>query len=230
MKIRYIKHVPYEGPGAIADWAAAREFEFSGVEIFRGEPLPEHGDTDALVVLGGPMGVGDEAEHPWLIEEKRYIGEWIDNGKPLLGVCLGAQLIASAMGAGVRRNASPEIGWYPVRRLPQLSVTYLDRLLPPSLEVFHWHHDTFEVPHGTIPIAYSELCANQGFVYRDRVIALQFHLEMDESTARDLIANTKQSLNPRPGVQGAGEMLADPQRFSRMYDYLEPLLDAWVDS
>lgn len=230
MRVHFLKHVPYEGPGSIADWAEQRGHAFSGTELHAGQALPAQEEIDALVVMGGPMGVADEAQHPWLAPEKRYLRRWIERGRPVLGVCLGAQLIAAVMGARVTRNPHIEIGWYPIRRLPQISMTAYDGILPPTLEVFHWHGDTFGIPDGAIPIAASEACFNQGFVYRDRVLALQFHLEMDEPTLREMLDQTEQSLAPAPYVQSAEEMLARPERFRAMRSRLFNLLDAWLEN
>lgn len=228
MRIAYLQHVPNEGPGQIETWAGARGYSLQGHRLDRGDAPPTPEAADALVVLGGPMGVHDEADFAWLKPEKQAIGSWLRAGKPVLGICLGAQLIAHVLGAAVTRNPHREIGWFPLRRLPQAGTTVLDGVLPAQMEVLHWHGDTFAIPAGAIPIASSAACANQGFVYRERVVGLQFHLEVDEPTARAFIDYGAEDLKPGPWVQTAEEILSRPERFEQLRPRLYALLDAWI--
>lgn len=228
MRIVCLQHVPYEGPGHIAAWAGAAGHELSRVLVYEGDPAPGPEAGDALVIMGGPMGVHELSAHPWLKAEKRALDAWLNAGRPVLGVCLGAQLIADVLGAPVQRNPVQEIGWFPIRRLPQISATFLDGVLPQEMPVFHWHGDTFAIPRGAIPIASSLACMNQGFVYRDRVVGLQFHLEMDLATAQALVAASS-GLRPSATVQSAEAMLADPARFEALKPRMFELLDAWSE-
>jgi GMP synthase-like glutamine amidotransferase len=178
--------------------------------------------------MGGPMSVHDDAAHSWLAPEKSRIRDWIEARKPALGVCLGAQLIAHTLGAPVTRNPEREIGWFPIRLHPASQRVSLSERLPTDLDVFHWHGDTFGVPDDAIPLASSAACANQAFVYRDRVIGLQFHLEMDEATARALVEHSGHAASREPYVQSAEEMLARPERFEAMRERMYKVLDWWV--
>ena len=119
MRIAVLQHVGFEGPGAIADWAASRRHDLTAVRLDRGDRLPSPESLDALVVMGGPMGVADEGRFPWLRAEKHLLATVIAaEGRPVLGVCLGAQLIADVLGAPVTRNPQREIGWLPIRWAP----------------------------------------------------------------------------------------------------------------
>lgn len=228
MRIHYLQHVPYESPASIVDWAAEQGHNLTGHHLYRGDAAPMPVAGDALVVMGGPMSIHDEHEHAWLAPEKRALRAWIDAGKPVLGICLGSQLIAEALGGEVARNRHQEIGWHPIRRSAQAAATTLADLLPAALEVFHWHGETFSLPEGAVLLASSDACENQGFLYRRSVLALQCHLEMDDATARGLIEASGHVAAAPPYVQSAAEMLARPERFAAMRRVLFPLLDRWA--
>jgi GMP synthase-like glutamine amidotransferase len=179
-----IQHVPFEGPGLIAEVAARRGLELQPCHTYRGEPLPPREEIGGLVVMGGPMGVGDTDEHPSLARERELIAETVRAGLPVLGVCLGAQLMAHSLGARVHRGAQAEIGLGTValteagREDPVLGSAGLE-LLP----VMHWHQDTFELPDGASLLARSELYAHQAFRVGGRAYGLQFHLEVNRELA-----------------------------------------------
>ena len=154
--------------------------------------LPAARDVDFVIVMGSPMSVNDETKHPWLVDEKRFIRDCIQTGKPVLGVCLGAQLIASAMGAKVYPNPAKEIGWFPVYAASAEN----EFGLPSSMDVFHWHGETFDLPHGARLLARSEACENQAFQFGNRVLGLQFHLETTPEAARQLVEHCRGELLP----------------------------------
>ena len=164
-------------------------------------------------------------DYPWLTQEKRFIDQTIAGGKIVLGVCLGAQLVACVLGAHVYRNAEKEIGWFPIQLTENASASSLFSGLPPTQEVFHWHGDTFELPAGAVHIARSAACEHQAFLLDERVVGLQFHLETTQQTAQDLIHNCHKELVPAPFIQTAEEMLADEQRFVRINAVMEQVLD-----
>lgn len=152
------------------------------------------------------MSVNDEREFPWLVREKEFIRNAIQAGKPVLGICLGAQLIASAMGARVYPNRTREIGWFPVQGItPAGGNTFR---FPPALEVWHWHGETFDLPPGAVQLARSESCENQAFQLGPAVIGLQFHLEVTPETIRAMLRHGQAELTPAPGIQSAAAMLA----------------------
>lgn len=208
MRIHCLQHVPFEGPANIADWAVRKGHDILVTAPYEGDPLPSPADFDRLVVMGGPMGAHDEAEHPWLAAEKVLLRESIDAGKSVVGVCLGAQLIAAALGARVYRNAHKEIGWMPVQLTEAGRASAIFGFLPQCLDVFHWHGDTFELPEGAVHLASSEACAHQAFLYDGRVLGLQFHLESTPASVRDIVANCADDITPGAHVQGAERMRA----------------------
>jgi GMP synthase-like glutamine amidotransferase len=177
--------------------------------------------------MGGPMGVYDELQYPWLTEEKTFIRRSIDAGKIVLGICLGAQLIANALGAVVFKNPYREIGWFPIERQLNANESAMADIFPETLEVFHWHGDTFEIPQGAKLLASSEGCRNQGFIIDSRVLGLQFHLETTSESAGALIQNCGAELDGSKYVQSAAEIMSDKSRFLRinaiMYSLLEKL-------
>jgi len=175
--------------------------------------LPDLGEIDWLVVMGGPMNIYEEDRYPWLIEEKRLIETAVAAGKTVLGICLGAQLIASVLGAAVVRNRVKEIGWFPVTATATAERSRVGRALPTQLAAYHWHGDTFELPVGAVQLARSRACEQQGFSYQDRVVALQFHLETTPESARALIEHCAGEIQEGPYIQSPEEMLAEPGRF-----------------
>lgn len=226
MRVHYLQHVPFEGLGSIESVLKGRAHVLSSTQLYDTHRLPLLNDIDWLIVMGGPMGVMDEKLYPWLGEEKRFIKEAIVSGKIILGICLGAQLIADALGAMVYRNAYREIGWFPVRRLSGAGKTILGTVLPERADVFHWHGDTFDIPHGAYAIAESDACKNQGFVFHDRVVALQFHLETTPASAAALIKNCRNELDDSCYIQSEDEILSNIQRFSAINAIMCSVLDA----
>jgi GMP synthase-like glutamine amidotransferase len=200
MRIHYLQHVPFEGPAHIATWASSRGHRLAGTRLHAGEPLPELSGLDWLVVMGGPMGANDEREHPWMRDEKALIEEAIAEGKPVVGVCLGAQLIASVLGAKVYRNAHKEIGWFPVRKAPGLPTSSAFAGAPAIFTPLHWHGDTFDLPTGSRRLASSEGCTNQAFEYRS-ALALQFHIEASEDSVRALLDHCAREIGEGPYEQ-----------------------------
>jgi GMP synthase (glutamine-hydrolysing) len=203
-----VQHVPFEDAGSIALWAAQRHVGLSQTRLFDGESLPTGDWGDCLVIMGGPMSVGDEDDYPWLKGEKAFIVQAIKDGKRVLGICLGAQLVAESLGARVYPNHQKEIGWYTIQRRQASLASALNAFLPDEAMVFHWHGDTFDLPAGAQPLASSPACQNQGFIYHDRVVALQFHLEMTPSGIAALIEHCGNELEPATYVQSAEFMLA----------------------
>lgn len=142
-----------------------------------------------------------------------------------MGVCLGAQLIAAAMGAEVYKNDHKEIGWFSINRSPEADTTIIATAIPQQAEVFHWHGDTFNVPVGAKSLASSNACQNQGFIFDDRVVGLQFHLETTPELIQELINNSRHELDCSSYVQSEEEMLANPQRFARINQIMAAILE-----
>jgi GMP synthase-like glutamine amidotransferase len=209
--VHYLQHVPFEGIGCMEQHFRARGHELTSTHLYIGQGLPQIGTIDWLIVMGGPMGVNDEGSS-WLKREKHYIREAIYSGKMVLGVCLGAQLIADVLGAEVRSNGCREIGWFPVE-IDHEAAPLLRGVLPKRLEAFHWHGDTFDIPEHAVPFASSEACRNQGFLLGTKIMGLQFHLESTQSSVRSLIRHCGEELDGSAYVQTEEAMLASRERF-----------------
>jgi GMP synthase-like glutamine amidotransferase len=226
MRLHYLQHVAFEDLGNIAPFAEGRGFSVTATRFHENQTPPEPGAYDALVVMGGPMNVYETEHYPWLAVEKSAIRRAIEADKHVLGVCLGAQLIADVLGACVGRNTQPEIGWFPVRRTEHAKDHPFCGGLPVEFPAFHWHGDTFELPQGAVWIASSAACANQAFTVGRRVLALQFHLETTETGIDRLLRHCASELRPAPYVQTPESMRADTARFlPSIHAHMERLLD-----
>ena len=224
MRLHCLQHVPFETPGSIARWAEMTGHRLDMTALYDGQPLPALASLDLLVVLGGPMNVYEEQRFPWLRDEKRFIAKAVSAGKRLLGICLGAQLIADVLGARVSTNRQPEIGWFAIEKTAAAQQDPAAAFLPQDAEVFHWHGDTFELPAGALHLARSRGCENQGFVFGQRVVGLQFHLETLPELAAALIAHCGDEIVPGPYVQSAEQMIADSARFDRINRVMQGLM------
>jgi GMP synthase-like glutamine amidotransferase len=203
VRVNVLRHVPFEGLGSIESWLTRQGAHVHETRLFAQDPLPEPGTFDLLVIMGGPMSVNNEDRFAWLRTEKQTVGDAIAGGIPVLGICLGAQLIASALGARVYPNPVREIGWFPVEGV-HASATYR---FPAACTVFHWHGETFDLPPGAVRLARSAGCENQAFQVKEHVIGLQFHPEMTMDGARALVENCRDEMTPGPYVQAAEDIL-----------------------
>lgn len=208
MRAHCLQHVPFEGLGSIEPWLKTAGYETTHTRFYESAALPDPGAVDLLVIMGGPMSVHDESEFPWLGVEKAFVRGAVAAGKAVLGVCLGAQLIASALGARVYRNPCKEIGWFPVCGMSAPDLAAFS--FPPVAEVFHWHGETFDLPPGALRLAKSEACENQAFQLGRSVMGLQFHLETTQSSARDIVSHCRAELVPSRYVQSEAHILAAP--------------------
>lgn len=207
MNVHVLQHVPFEGLGSIESWLVSRGAKVSYTRFFQSPQLPDLAELDGVIAMGGPMSVNDEAQLPWLRAEKRFIAAAIDAGKAVLGICLGAQLIASALGARVYPGPHKEIGWFDIESTSNHSGLFQ---FPPSVTVFHWHGETFELPAGATRLARSAGCENQAFQIGARAIGLQFHLEMTPENVAALIANCRNELIDGPFIQSEEQMRNTP--------------------
>lgn len=223
MQILCLQHVPFEGPAALADWAQTRGHTLRCHPLYQEGPLPTIDTFDFLLVMGGPMNIYQHDLYPWLVAEKALIREAIQAGKYVMGICLGGQLIADVLGAAVNKGAHNEIGWYPIQRTEKCPAWCA---LPESLRVLHWHGDRFDIPDGATRIAASEACDNQGFVYNERVLAWQCHLEATPKSVAALIETCGDELQSDRYVMTAEQLLAEAaETHADMQDALFETLD-----
>jgi GMP synthase-like glutamine amidotransferase len=224
MRIHCLQHVSFESPGRIAAWCAARGHELAPVRLFAHDAVPSPSEVKALVVMGGPMSVHDDAQHAWMQGEKRLIGAALEAGKPVFGVCLGAQLVALMSGVRVYRNRFQEIGWFPVESTP----AGVEWGLPHTYSAFHWHGDTFYLPAGAANLARTDACEHQMFALGDDVIGIQFHLEVTREDVAAMCDHAGHDLPDGPFVQTADTMRDSTQAFASSHRLLETILDRWM--
>jgi len=226
MRLHYLQHVPFEDAANIALWARENGHSVSRTLLYNDEPPPGPDEFDWLVVMGGPMNIYEQDKHPWLAREKRCIEQAVAKDRTVIGVCLGAQLIADVLGGPVTRNKYPEIGWLEVQSTPETQNTRVFRDFPGSYVAFHWHGDTFAIPPGAVRIAKSEACPNQGFLYKHNVVGLQFHLETTEESMNRLIENCGHEIVPGKYVRSAEEMRGQKAHFPEIKSLMVRMLDA----
>lgn len=207
LRAHVLQHVSFEGLGSIGSWLAERQASVTATRFFEAPELPDPCDFDLLIALGGPMSVNDEEALPWLREEKRLVGRAVAEGKAVLGICLGAQLIASSLGARVYPNAQKEIGWFPVSAEGDAGAAFG---LPAEFAAFHWHGETFDLPPGAVRLARSAACANQAFRVGGTAVGLQFHLETTPSSADAILSHCRGELVAGPYVQPEAVLRAVP--------------------
>ena len=182
--VHYFQHIAGEGLGSPESWLKQHNAVVTVTEFFalaKGDAsvtLPNPDEVDLLIIMGGEMSVNDEDIHPWLINEKQWIRHYIELGKPVVGLCLGGQLIASCLGATVKKHHLKEIGWWPIQGRSAAPSTHDIFPFPKSITALSWHGDTFDLPKGAIWLAESEACPHQAYQYAARVLAFQFHPEI----------------------------------------------------
>jgi GMP synthase (glutamine-hydrolysing) len=201
LRIHYFQHVAYEGLGSIEEWISKSGHSLATTKFFDNEKLPGISDFDWLIVMGGPMSVNDENQYPWLAAEKKYIREAINAGKIVLGICLGSQLVSAALGAKVYKNSEKEIGWFDIEPTCFAKSGAVQFLPEVRTKVFHWHGDTFDIPVNATHLAYSKACRNQAYLYKDKVLALQFHIEPTAEMIRNWIKSAGDNLTTGNFVQ-----------------------------
>jgi GMP synthase-like glutamine amidotransferase len=223
MRALVLQHVAVEGPGTLASYLAIRGWTLATVALYEGARLPEDAqEYRAVIVMGGPMGVYDEAQYPFLRDEHRFLTRVLGQGIPLLGICLGSQLLAQALGARVYRNPHKEIGWYTVDLTPAGAADPLFAGLTSPMPVFQWHGDAFDMPAGATPLASSPLCTHQAFRYGDRVYGLLFHLELTPdiihswmATFHDELVSVQGTIDPARIVAEMPHRCVEYQRIGR---------------
>jgi GMP synthase-like glutamine amidotransferase len=229
IRIHYIQHVPFEGLGSIEEWIFKNNHPVTSTKFFENHSLPVMDEFDWLIIMGGPMGVYDKIHYPWLKEEKEFIREAIEKDKTVIGICLGAQLIAAALGARVYPNKHREIGWFdienPVSFEQKESVFKIDG----KLTVFHWHGDTFDLPKDSLHLFASGACINQGFLFKENVLGLQFHFEATPESVNEMVVNGVNELVPDEFVQSHEEIINQVGFYKNSNNIMFRILDHMIN-
>jgi GMP synthase (glutamine-hydrolysing) len=226
-----LQHIACEPPAAFEDELRARGFDVARVELDEGEHLPDWRTFPAIVVMGGPMGAYDEHDHPWLAAEKRLIREAVEADVPVWGVCLGAQLLASALGARVYPGEQPEVGVLPVELTTDAAEDPVFCEAPRSFPSLQWHGDTFDLPDGATLLASSPAYRNQAFRV-GRSYGLQFHLEVPLELATEWgeVPAYADSLESTLGAGALDRLLADvADRVDETVPLARRLFGRWLE-
>lgn len=225
MNIHCFQHVPFEGLGCIQEWITNNDHHLTYTKFYEKATLPDIHNIDFLIIMGGPMGVYDEAELSWLKAEKQFIKEAIEAGKIVLGVCLGSQLIASAMGAKVYPNTQKEIGWFPVSFEPSFQ-NYTSQKIDAKFNVFHWHGDTFDLPKGAMLHSSTSVCKNQLFTLGKKVMGIQYHLEATSDSIKAFVTNCGHELVlGKEFIQSEKQILATTKYIQESNKMMVDILD-----
>lgn len=235
MAVLICKNVAAEGPGTIADFLKAKAIPFTVVDLSRGEPVPDTRAFDTLVMMGGPMSVNEDDIYPYIKQEEALVRDFVSKDKGVLGICLGAQVMAKALGSRVYRGIEKEIGWYDIELSDDGMQDSLMKKLaahPRSgdrekkIKVFHWHGETFDIPRGAVRLAGSELFPNQAFRYGALAYAFQFHIEVGKEMVYDWLKDEPVDMDR---IRTETEESYDVYR-ARAYNFYEAFFEKTVAS
>ncbi|MFC1498086.1 type 1 glutamine amidotransferase [Verrucomicrobiota bacterium] len=201
MRLHWLQHESFEGLGYIEPFIRQKGFLCSRTRLFENEELPAVDQFDSLIIMGGSASIYEEAKYPWLAKEKIFIKQSIDAGKIVIGVCLGAQLIAEVLGGKVYKGQYREVGWHSVSLTEEGKNFSLLRNVPESFSAFHWHGDYIQTPPSCKRLMETKACSCQAFSLEERVLGLQFHLELSELNIEELMENCPADLAPDKYVQ-----------------------------
>lgn len=222
------RHINCEGPGYLADFLNRQHIPFNTICIDQNEPIPERlENVSGLVLMGGSMSVNDEL--PWIEQELCLIREAVNKNLPVLGHCLGGQLISKALGGVIEKNPVKEIGWHQVEQVQNQAADKWFQTLPAQFEAFHWHGETFSIPEGASHILKSAQCNNQAFCINN-TLALQCHIEMTADMVREWVALYKHELDSsKPFIQSEDEILSSlTERIQSLQKFADAVYTTWI--
>jgi len=225
IRFHCLQHVAFETPGNIEVWAKQKGHSFSFTHFYNNDSPPSTDKFDALIIMGGSMSIHDEHQFPWLKMEKKFIKDAIDQNKKIIGVCLGSQFIADALGAKVFKNKQTEIGFMPVTFTEAAFEKSLFDVFDKVETVFHWHGETFDLPVGSIHLAETEACRNQAYLAGNNILAFQFHLEVTPEIVKDMVKLEGHELIPGNYIHSAEKILNELHYLERNKTILFVLLD-----
>jgi GMP synthase (glutamine-hydrolysing) len=220
-------HASFEGLGSMESYFNSEKYNLSSSLLYEKDyTFPAIEEIDWLIIMGGPMGVYDTEDYPWLVPEKAFIKSAIDAGKIVVGVCLGAQLIADVLGAKVYKNKHREIGWFNLTRSSKAINSKLRNIFPQKVNTFHWHGDTFDLPENALLLVSSEACINQAFSINNRIFGFQFHFEATLEFAESLLVNCANELDGSEYVQSRELILSDRENYDKINAIMNDILRA----
>jgi len=230
MRIVVLQHVPFETPGAILDWARRVGAHIDTIHLYERDALPSPENADLIVVMGGPMSANDDGSFPWMSRELEFIESSVAQGVKILGICLGAQLLARVLGARVYAGEEREVGWHEITSGEDFDGSLFDVAGEGAGfgKVLHWHGETFDLPAGARHLFRSRAYEHQGFQFDQHVLGLQFHMEMTPSILMDVATMCSDDLEPGKYVQGRSEILSANQPYVACSRYLERVLSEWT--
>ncbi len=231
-KLLVLQHVPHEILGTLNPLLKRAGFRIRYVNFARHpDAQPSLDGYDGLVVLGGPMGVNDTDQFPHLSTELKLIEEAMRRNLPVLGICLGSQLIARTLGADVYPNREKEIGWYDVSATAEAERDPLLAKFQSTEKIFQWHGDTCNIPRSAVHLAFSRVCANQAFRYGATVYGFQFHLEVDERMIHRWLRVTEnqQEIAALGGAIDAGRIHSEtPDNIQRLHQLSDHVFSEFI--
>ena len=225
-RVLVVQHEPFEGPGTLGEALSGCELRL--VRTFAGDPVPGRLAEDGLVVLVGGMGVYEAHRYPHLKDEMRLLHAASAKGRPILGICLGSQLLAAALGGSVAKAPRKEIGWSGVQLLPGAGEDALFAGAPDAFTAFHWHGDAFTLPEGAVPLAASSLTPLQAFRSDPRAWGIQFHLETDAQVLHAMLESGAEELRAG-GVDVAAIRAASGTELPRLRAHAARIFGRWAD-
>lgn len=224
MNIHVLHHVRLPIKHGIVQYLDSCSHSISHNYLSEKHVFPDVSNINWLIIMGGPMSANDEDKYPWLIAEKAFIKHVIDAGKTVFGICLGAQLIATALGAKVTKNPQAEFGWHPITPSEAVKETLLVDIFSQEMTFFHSHGETFDIPIGATRIASSEACKNQGFIYDSRVVGIQFHPEITPELADLFTAHLDPTWTSSPFCNITVDTSKEQQLFQQSALVIEKML------